>query len=155
VTPASACRPRNAFVTSVQASSGPVAARAGGAAPAGAVSIAGAEADIARARRARLKPPATPSGRNTMTAIRIAPMRARFRTALSPPVSDWVSAVTMTAPSAGPYQNRVPPRAAIMIASTASPTANVSATVTYVTNIAWMPPMSPAMKQLSAKAVSL
>ena len=38
-----------------------------------------------------------------------------------------------------------------MIASTAS----VSATVTYVTNIAWMPPMSPAMKQLSAKAVSL
>ena len=90
-----------------------------------------------------------------MTAIRIAPMSARFRTALSPPVSDCVSAVTMTAPSAGPYQKRVPPSAAIMIASTASPTANVSATVTYVTNIACIPPISPAMKQLSAKAMSL
>ena len=70
-------------------------------------------------------------------------------------MSDWVRVVTLTAPRAGPYQTRVPPSAAIMIASTATPTANVSATVTYVTNIAWMPPISPAMKQESAKASSL
>ncbi len=56
-----------------------------------------------------------------MTTIKIAPMSARFRIALSPPVSDCVSAVTMTAPSAGPYQKRVPPRAAIMIASVEAP----------------------------------
>ena len=71
-----------------------------------------------------------------MTTIKIAPISARFRIALSPPVRDWVREVTMTAPRAGPYQKRVPPRAAIMIASTARPTEKVSATVTYVTNIA-------------------
>ena len=85
----------------------------------------------------------------------MAPISARFRIARWPPVSDCVSEVTMRAPSAGPYQMRVPPSAAIMIASTASPTENVSATVTYDTNIAWIPPISPAMKQLSAKTTSL
>ena len=32
---------------------------------------------------------------------------------------------------------------------------NVSATVTYVTKIAWMPPTTPARKQESPKAMSL
>jgi hypothetical protein len=45
--------------------------------------LAGAATGATLARRARLKPPATPSGRKTMTTIRIAPMSARFRIALS------------------------------------------------------------------------
>jgi len=39
-----------------------------------------------------------------MTAIKIAPMSARFRIALCPPVSACVRAVTSAAPIAGPNQ---------------------------------------------------
>ena len=98
VTPASACRPRKAFVTPVHPSSGTTAARAGDSVVTDTAALAGASTDAIFTRHARLRPPATPSGRNTMTTIKIAPMSARFRIALSPPVSDCVSAVTMTAP---------------------------------------------------------
>src|SRR3989442_538912 len=86
--------------------------------------------------RRRLARPAPPPGGKRMPRSGSPPMSARFRIALSPPVRDCVSVVTMAAPTAGPYQKPVPPRAAIMIASTVRPTGNVSATVTYVTNIA-------------------
>ena len=65
-----------------------------------------------------------------MTTMRMPPINARFSTALCPPVRAWVRAVMTNAPRAGPHQWRVPPSAAIMIASTASPIANVSSTVT-------------------------
>ena len=94
-------------------------------------------ARVERGRRPqRANPPATPSGKKTITTIRTAPISARLRIALWPPVSVWVRPETMAAPIAGPIQERVPPSAAIMIASTARPIEKTSGTVTYVTKSA-------------------
>ncbi len=59
------------------------------------------------------------------------------------------------APIAGPSQWRAPPIRLISSTNSGTVTAKVSATVTYDTKIAWMPPATPARKHEMASAIIL
>ena len=61
----------------------------------------------------------------------------------------------IAAPTAGPAQWRVPPSTLISTTVSGTVIENVSPTVTYETNSAWMPPATPASAHETANAASL